>query len=187
MSEKEPDLSKTQREIIEDLQAVADTLDDAPTASQYREHGEFTPGKVQYWFDSWNDGLESAGLEPNQRTTESDEDVLTELKSWVESLDQPPTQELLERDGPYSTHVYIRIAGSFNEALKAAGVKPNRERPIPKESLKADFKRVATDLGHLPTRNEYNEHGRYSPTPFENNWGSWSEVKAAIEVRGVDT
>jgi len=131
--------------------------------------------------------LENAGLEPNQRTIESDEGVLKELKSWVESLDQPPTQELLENEGPYSTHVYVRIAGSFNEALKAAGVVPNREGPIPTESLKADFQRVAADLGHPPTRNEYNEHGRYSSTPFENTWGSWLDVKAAIEVRDVDT
>ena len=187
MSDKESELTDTEREIIENLQEVADSLGTTPTASQYREHGEFTPGKVQYWFGSWNSALESAGLEPNQRTIENDEEVLQELKSWVESLDQPPTQELLEREGPYSTHVYVRIAGSFNEALKAAGVEPNRERPIPTESLVADFQRVATDLGHLPSRNEYNERGRYSPTPFENNWGSWSEVKAAIDVRSIDT
>jgi len=185
MAENTSELTDTEREIIADLQTVADQLGTTPTVRQYEEYGQFSAGKVQYRFDTWNDAIEAAELQPNQRTVDSETEVLEALRAWVESLDQPPTQALLEQDGPYSISVYIRIAGSFNEALKAAGVEPTRERPIPQESLKADFRRVATDLGKLPSRTEYNEYGSYSPTPFENNWGNWSSVKSTIDVPSI--
>lgn len=46
-----------------------------------------------------------------------------------------------------------------------------------------DLRAFADDLGHTPTREEMNEDGPHSSTPYYNEFGSWN---AALEAAGLN-
>lgn len=56
---------------------------------------------------------------------------------------------------------------------------------IDKDSLLEDLKRVANKLGKsYLSRNDYENNGKYSATPYINNFGSWLK---ACEIAGLET
>lgn len=93
--------------------------------------------------------------------------------------------------------------GSWNEAIRAAGLVPlaqggtpkdERRRlqrvtnpatagvgrgRIPDEELLIDLLRLAKDLGRRPSGNQVAARGKYNPTVYQRRWGS---IAAAYEV-----
>lgn len=47
-----------------------------------------------------------------------------------------------------------------------------------------DLRDLADELGKPPTRDEMNEDGPHSSTPYYTRWGSWND---ALEAAGLDT
>ncbi len=56
---------------------------------------------------------------------------------------------------------------------------------IPKKTLQLEVKRVAKQLGHLPSRNELIKHGKYSIEYYDKYFASWGEVCAAARTTGM--
>jgi hypothetical protein len=184
-SKIELELADVQVEILDDLERVAHDLGKPPTTEEYREHGEFSPEKVRYWFSTWNDALYVAGVGENHEYVD-EEDALDALREWIESVEGTPTKDKLNEGGPYSISVYREIAGSWNDALRMVGVRPQRERNIPKAKLEGEFQRVAKKLDKRPSRADMNKYGEYSPDPYGRVWDSWGEAKRSIEVPELD-
>src|SRR3989338_8059893 len=59
----------------------------------------------------------------------------------------------------------------------------NYNRNTPDETLIADLKRVANDLGKSPTIDEYNERGNYHATTITRHFGNWFK---ALEIAGLE-
>ena len=59
----------------------------------------------------------------------------------------------------------------------------NYNRNTPDETLIADLKRVANDLGKSPTIDEYNERGTYHATTITRRFGNWFK---ALEIAGLE-
>ena len=59
----------------------------------------------------------------------------------------------------------------------------NYNRNTPDETLIADLKRVANDLGTSPTIDEYNERGTYHATTITRRFGNWFK---ALEIAGLE-
>lgn len=66
------------RELIEELQRLADELNRTPIYDDMNDHGRFSTNPYENCFETWNDALKSAGLEPR---THSD---------WVPSGEDHP-------------------------------------------------------------------------------------------------
>lgn len=64
--------SHTNVEILDGLRAVADELGHAPTTTEAENHVEFSPGLASLRFGSWSDALETAGLDPSERSSVQD-------------------------------------------------------------------------------------------------------------------
>ncbi len=56
---------------------------------------------------------------------------------------------------------------------------------IPKKTLQLEVKRVAAKLGHVPSRSELIEHGKYSIKYYDSYFVSWGEVTAAARTTGM--
>jgi Homing endonuclease associated repeat len=75
--------------------------------------------------------------------------------------------------------------GSWNRAVKAAGLEPYEPGPsntgpkISDEELLLDILHVHRQLGKKPSEREMARFGRYSPKPYKDRWGSWVAARAA--------
>src|SRR5437867_6735343 len=56
---------------------------------------------------------------------------------------------------------------------------------VPKKVLQLEVKRVAGELGHIPTREELSEYGRYPIKYYDEYFTSWGEVRAAARTTGM--
>jgi len=62
---------------------------------------------------------------------------------------------------------------------------PKRKYKIPKKTLQLEVKRVANELGHLPTREELARYGKYPIKYYDEYFVSWGEVCAAARTTGM--
>jgi site-specific DNA-methyltransferase (adenine-specific) len=56
---------------------------------------------------------------------------------------------------------------------------------IPKKALQLEVRRVAKQIGHIPTRDELIIHGKYSIDHYDKYFVSWGEVTAAARTTGM--
>lgn len=108
------------------------------------------------------------------------EEVIEELQRVAKSLgkDSLPRTEF-RRHGQFSASVVERTFGSWNEAIKAAGLMPiTRFRGLPDAELQEEFQRVYQLLGKPPTRDQFAAHAELSPGVYERRFGKWSEAVA---------
>ena len=142
----------------------------------YRVHGrppairDFPGGStIEKRFGSWNAALQLAGLPVNKQGRFTDEELLDKLRLFYQHHGRPPTLQ----EFPGGATIEQRF-GSWNEALRAAGLPVNKPNKIPDEVL----------LDRL--RAFYQEHGR-SPTYVEipgattilNRFGGWNQALRA--------
>lgn len=107
------------RDLLDDLQRVADDLGRSPTKAELREHGRYSDKTYQNRFGTWNNALEAAGLETHER---SDSELLEELRRLTVELGSPPKVKHMKERGEYGVVTYYRRFGSWDDALDEAGV-----------------------------------------------------------------
>lgn len=121
--------------------------------------------------------------------TYDDGELLDHLRALAEDLGGSPTEAQMDDLGPVSASTYKRRFGSWNDALRAAGLAVNRERDIPAADLLAELHRLAEELGRVPLAVDVRSHGRYSLDPYVDRFDSWSDalVEAGFAVRRAST
>lgn len=62
---------------------------------------------------------------------------------------------------------------------------PKQKYEVPKKTLQLEVKRVAKELGHLPSREELAQHGKYPIRYYDEYFVSWGEVCAAARTTGM--
>ncbi len=117
----------------------------------------------------------------------SAETLITDLKAFARELEDVPTRTQMNEEGPHSATPFYTQFGSWNNALKAAGLETNHENKIPKEKLIHALQRLADELDHVPKFEEMNEHGEYSAFPYFRRFGSWPEAKEAAGLNPKTT
>lgn len=56
---------------------------------------------------------------------------------------------------------------------------------IPKKTLQLEVRRIAKQIGHIPSRDELRKHGKYSIEYYDRYFVSWGEVTAAARTTGM--
>lgn len=108
--------------------------------------------------------------------------LLDELLRLEEKLDRTPSQAHLKEYSEYNKKSYKRAFGGWNEALREAGMEPNRENYTRDECI-ADILTVAGEIDHPPQITEHDNHGRISTACIRSEFGSWVD---AITAAGFD-
>ncbi len=103
----------------------------------------------------------------------SDDSLLNELRRVAEQLGKPPTQRQFKKFGKASCKVYEDRFGSWNAALKKAGLSVLKRVDIPNEDLFIAIDELWTKLGRQPTFDEMRHSGGFSPSTYQKRFGSW--------------
>jgi|APHM01.1.fsa_nt_gi HNH endonuclease. len=116
--------------LIEDLQEFADELGETPTYEQMNKRGPWSAATYEVYFSKWNNALNQAGLDTNQLGEISRQQLIDELQEFSNEIERVPSSYDMLYNGPRSDTTYETEFQSWNDALRAAGFEPNRERPV---------------------------------------------------------
>ena len=170
------DEQKVKEVYIAELQRLADDLEKPPGLRDMDKEGAHSSKTYQDAFGSWNEALKQAGIGINNEHDIAKSDLLNELTRLNEQLGRTPTSRDMAKQGEYGTSNYPNKFGSWNNAVREAGLEPTREREVPTEDLLEDLERVAEEVGYAPTTTQMKQHGGYGITTYITRFGSWNDA-----------
>lgn len=105
----------TPQDVIDAIRAAAQALGRPPSRSAFLAYSGMTERQVQNHFNSWNEAVKAAGLEPNTRNARIGDAAL--LEDWgqvVRDLREIPTFVRYRREGNYSSEVFQTRFGAWS-------------------------------------------------------------------------
>ena len=104
-------------------------------------------------------------------------DITDAIRAAAQELDHPPTRREFLKHSSISEYHVNQHFNSWNEAVIAAGLKPNTTNTrIDDETLLADWGQMVRDLREIPTNARYQREGHYSDSLFQRRFGAWSKI-----------
>lgn len=158
--------------LLEDLRHMADELGRAPTTEDIKNSGSYSLGPYYERFESWGRALDEAGIEPSPEQS----------IHFLEGDDSPTPCPLCGKGYTADLPSHLPCDGGEDDESESHGTRGRP--PIPKGDLLDDLRRVADELGHSPSKDDYRTHGEYSSNTLINKFGSWNESK---EAAGLET
>ena len=179
------------RELLAELETMAESLGRPPTSTEMDEDGVFSASTYFRRFDTWAAAVDAADLDGTPgpgRPKISEQELLDEISRMADVLHRPPTTTEMDELGEYSLSTYLRRFGSWETALEEAGVGPTdrRQRPsnrIREETLLADLRALAADLGRPPTAEEMWKRGAHSPATYLDRYDTWNGALEAADLQ----
>jgi len=174
--------------VLEELRRLQESCQGKLTTTYTRENGEFSVGMYQSRFGSWNNALREANIQPNRRTDVSESELINHLEELADEFGRAPTNTEMDGLGEFSASTYIRRFGSWNEAVKEAGLDPNMNRDLSKSALLHDLRDLSERLGRTPTNRDVTEHGKFAANSYQRVFGALTEAQkmCGLEVnRGM--
>lgn len=167
-------------ELLHKLNNLAETLGKTPSVREMDGKGEHSATTYRKRFGSWNEAVRKAGLKTNSNTPDlSDGTLLENLKEFAFDLNSTPTQKEMRQEGPHASSTYVKRFGTWNKAVRKAGLEPNTQgSKFSDQDLIDELERVATTLGHIPTQEEFGEKSEVSVSSYYNHFDTW---KSAIK------
>lgn len=174
----------TNEMLLSDIAAVAARLGtQSPTTDEYAKHGQFHPSTVIRRFRGWRAALTKAGLTPAHHNGGIDpETALADLRAVAAQLGQTTVsnKQYVAR-GQFTDAPLLRAFGSWNAALKAAGLDQAKRAKIPTEELFENLERMWRALGRQPKYGEVAKpFSAFGAGTYESRFGSWRKALEAF-------
>ncbi len=169
-----------------ELQRLADELGRTPAPSDMDIDGEYSSSGVRMSFDSWDAALRAAGLEPPaepEPRTDEEQEYVEAIQEVADEIGRTPSKRDMTLNSEKSPNVGRRLFGSWNAAVRAAGLEENTRKAVTEEEYLDAVRELADELDGRPTSTQMNEQGQYSSTVAIRLFGSWSN---ALEEAGFD-
>ncbi|MAG08317.1 hypothetical protein CMO89_02500 [Candidatus Woesearchaeota archaeon] len=113
-------------------------------------------------FGGWRKTVEAAGFRPIQKGWDKKE-IINELIEIKNNLGFVPTrQKLRDLKRNDLEKAATRHFGSWNKALNAADLKPNKKTDWTKEETIYELKKFSKEIGHTPSIRELKENNKYN-------------------------
>jgi hypothetical protein len=178
-------MKHSKADLIAELERLADETTGGPTIQQMREEGKHSVSTYYERFGSWQDALAAAGFEPRSPETAVDRTAL--LDELQRLADEHETQSIsataMEENGKFSEATYRREFGSWNAAVKAAGLLPlTQDTRIPETALLDELRRLSDDDGVAPSFDQMDTEGEYGASTYVRRFGSWGD---AVQAAGL--
>lgn len=149
----------SKEELIEFLKALSTELGKTPTIVDLIGKKN-SPSYIVYYtrFGSWNTALKSSGLSINsEKKIYSDKELVDYLIKFNKiNSRSPKTEDFLKNKDLPSPKAYFRRFGSWNNALKRAGLKINVRKNYTKDELLELLNMKAKKLGRSPMGDDVN-------------------------------
>jgi hypothetical protein len=163
-------------ELIDEIQRLAEELGGPPTVAEMKEHGDYGVKTCSNEFGTWNEALKTAGVGTNREKDVAQSDLLAEIHRLNENVEGGLIASHMRKMGKFSVGTYGRKFGSWNDALRKAGVELSNRTDIPKSELLAELERLNEELGRTPTVEDMWEEGRFGSATYETAFGSWNDA-----------
>lgn len=145
----------------------------------YKAHGRTPsirtfPGGATYEkrFGSWNTALQAAGLPINKPGFVPDEEMIAALQNFYREYGRSPTLNEFPKAGTIEQRF-----GSWNKALEAAGLPPNKKNKIPEQELLERLRTFFHKQGRSPTYVELP-----GATTILTRFGGWNNALKAAQL-----
>lgn len=169
-------------DLLKELRQLHDRLGRVPKEEDMRQEGAYSAEPYKRRFGSWTEALEQAGFDPHIHQDLDKAKMVDYLQTFAEELGHRPKRDEMTDQGDYGANSYVRTFGSWNEALRQAGLGINQEYSVSKTDLARGLRRLANNLDRTPSRNEMDQYGTYSHFAYEDKFGSWN---TAVESVGL--
>lgn len=182
-------------ELLNDLERVSESLDKTPTMEEYNNHGEFNKTTLAERFEGWNNAVEAAGLEPNNKFGPyTAEEAVEDIQKVADELGEAPIWDEYAECGKWSPQTIKEKFGTWPDAVEAAGLEPRARggggyfgggftgESVPDSDLLDDLEEVVEELGYPPVKAEYSEHGEYSGDTLSRRFGGWDQAMAELGI-----
>ncbi|MCX5863554.1 MAG: restriction endonuclease [Deltaproteobacteria bacterium] len=110
----------------------------------------------------------------------SNDDLVLAYRALKEKLGKHVRVCDMDTQGKYSSSAYRKRWGSWNKFLSEVGDSPILRRDLTTDDLRAEYSRIRTSLGRVPTRSEFSSLSAHSPDRYERSWGSWNAFLESI-------
>ena len=102
----------------------------------------------------------------------SDENLIKDIRRVAKILGKDTlTTKEYEKYSKAGITTILRKLGSWNNALKEAGLSVKNVQNVPNEELFAEIERIWNQLGRQPSRDEIDQLCKYSVSTFDNRFG----------------
>jgi hypothetical protein len=187
-------------DIIADIKSVSSSLQGKSiTIKDYQNHGKYSFATVKRRFGNWNKAKKEAGLVASSEfvyrkpanhvhRNASKEDLIADLKRVSGLLDQPKlSHAIYSTQGKYSKQLFQSRFGTWNNALRSAGLELAKVGNYTDEELFANLLSVWQKRGKQPVKLSFDDKNISSicATVYTRNFGSVEKaLKAFIEYMG---
>jgi hypothetical protein len=164
-------------ELLDTIKSLHERLGRAPKATELPEDCEYSQHDFYNEFGSWDEALETAGIDREQS-------MLDEIERVAEKLGRVPSTVDMQKHGAYTS--YSSHFGSWSEALERADIELNKHSGSgsnDKHTMLEIVRDLHKQLRRIPKPTELPEESKYSPNDFYNEFGSWDET---LEAAGFD-
>lgn len=111
--------------------------------------------------------------------------LIEELNRLSDNNGGKVTCQIMDESGEFSASMYRHHFGSWNDALKEAGIAINEKKNVSESELICEIERVSKEFccGRTPTKRDIKKHSKYSDDIFCRKFGSWNN---ALKESGFD-
>jgi len=176
-------LGASDEDLISDLKKVAENLkSNSLSKKDYLKYGRFNYSTITRRFGSWNKAIGLAGLEIENFSKLSVDELLKDLKEVSIKLNKSSlTRDEYIKIGKYSTDSFRRHFGSWFNALEKAGLEKTHNLNISNEELFENLEEIWTRLGRQPNFGEISKPlSKYSGSAYSRRFGSWRKALEAF-------
>lgn len=134
-------------------------------------------------FGKWNKAILMAGLQTNRFSCVTDDELLEYLRLFNKENGKSPIWEDFNNNNKYPSYkTYQRHFGSWNNALKMAGLQTNNCTGSTDDELLELLVQFSVENGRSPTCEDFNSKKYPSPSTYHNRFGSWQKALELVEL-----
>lgn len=170
----------SEEELLNIVKNLANEMNRTPRLSDLNKREDLpSPSTYQNNFESWNAVLEKLDI-PRNRYNDRGDELLNHLREMSEKLGRTPrVSDIDDADNrPSSVHFHKQF-GSWNNALRAAGLEINKigGSRYTEEELLCHIRELEDELGRTPTGSDMNDdEDRPTTATYRNYFGKWSKA-----------
>ena len=173
----------SEEELLAHLKDVSDRIGGVPDREAVER---FAPPSARVYADRFGsvpNAVWKIGLAPKHPRNWSDRQYLDHLLQLAEKLGKTPTyQDMIDCDGP-TPRGYERRFGTYNEALRKAGLTPNHVVDYSPEFLLDHLSDLADELERTPTRWDVVESDGPAMAPYVTEFGGYNDAVREIGLQ----
>ncbi len=167
--------------LVAELQDLRESLGRVPVS------GDLDERRWRVWtyfsvFGSWNGALIEAGLHPTKTYGIPTAALTTELQRVASSLGSTPSIDQMNAAGAFHAVTYIRRFGSWNMAVREAGLEPNTEALREEADVRAHLVRLDAASSEPLTLDEVSKLG-VSPKTIVRIFGNWGAARRELGLK----